>query len=288
LTDPTRPTDSDLPDDPTQPDDPARAGGSPDAGSAGDPGITGSGGSGGGSFGSGGTDAPLGFPGGSEPGMDDLLMLPTLTGEAPKRLLVMLHGAGSSAGAIVSAAIAWQLKFRSALALLLQAPHTGPDGQRYWVDPAEYPVSAAAIAAAADAARNRIGEQQTALGLPAKDTLVVGFSQGASVALEMTFAAEPCAAITIGYAARLYRVPGDDDRARGQIHLLHGGADSVVPAVYGEMAYRRLRAAGAQVSLDLLPEEGHSVGQMLINRGTQHAMNWMFDRGEAPPAGSPH
>ncbi|HYI07173.1 MAG TPA: hypothetical protein VD858_19960, partial [Reyranella sp.] len=152
-----------------------------------------------------------------------------------------------------------------------------------------YPVSPAAVAAAADGARGRIGAQQAAVGLPPADTLIVGFSQGASVALEMTFAVEPCAAITIGYAARLYRVPAPQDRASGQIHLLHGAADSVVPAVYGEMAYRRLRAAGAHVSLDLLPDEGHSVGQMLINRGTQHAMNWVFDRRiEPPPAGTTH
>ena len=173
--------------------------------------------------------------------------------------------------------------------LLLQAPHAGAGGRRYWVDPADYPVSPAAIAAAADTARSRIGALQATFGLPPGDTLVVGFSQGASVALEMTFAVDACAALTIGYAARLYRVPAPDDRASGQIHLLHGGADSVVPAVYGEMAYRRLRAVGAQVSLDLLPEEGHSFGQMLINRGTQHAMNWIFDRGgRQPPAGSAH
>jgi phospholipase/carboxylesterase len=212
---------------------------------------------------------------------EDQLLLPTLTGEPPKRLLVMLHGAGSSAGAMVPAAIAWQLKFRSAEALLLQGPHGGPDGQRYWVDPAEYPVSPASIASAADAARRRIGEQQSALCLPARDTLVVGFSQGASVALEMTFAVAPCAALTIAYAGRLYRVPALQDRVSGLIHLLHGGADSVVPAVYGEIALRRLRAAGARVSLELLPDEGHAVGQVLINRGTQHAMNWMFDRGES-------
>jgi len=231
---------------------------------------------------------PTGLSDAATRSMDDLLMLPTLTGKAPKRLLVMLHGAGSSAGAIVPAAVAWRLKFRSALTLLLQGPHAGSDGRRYWVDPAEYPVGAAAIAAAADAARSRIGAEQAAFGLPAKDTLVVGFSQGASVALEMTFAADLCAAITIGYAARLYRVPGEDDRSSGRIHLLHGGSDSVVPAVYGEIAYRRLRAAGAQVSLDLLPEEGHTVGQMLINRGTQHAMNSIFNRGENPPAAIAH
>ena len=259
--DPNQPGDASQPSGPSQPDDPTQSSGT-QRGEQADPAGT---------------------------STIDGLLLPTLTREAPKRLLVMLHGAGSSPGAIVSAAIAWQLKFRSAQALLLQAPHAGPDGQHYWVDPAEYPVNPASIAAAADEARARIETRQAALGLPAKDTLVVGISQGASVALEMTFADEPCAAITIGYAARLYRVPAPDDRAAGQIHLLHGGADSVVPAVYGEIAYRRLRAAGAQVSLDLLPDEGHSVGQMLINRGTQHAMNWMFDRGEeAPPSGSAH
>ena len=75
-------------------------------------------------------DDPTGLSDAATRSMDDLLMLPTLTGEAPKRLLVMLHGAGSSAGAIVSAAVAWRLKFRSALTLLLQGPHAGSDGRR--------------------------------------------------------------------------------------------------------------------------------------------------------------
>jgi phospholipase/carboxylesterase len=214
---------------------------------------------------------------------------PPLTGRGPRRLLVMLHGAGSSAGAIVPAAIAWQLKLRSAEAFLLQAPFSRSPTSRYWTDPAEYPVRPAAIEAAADEARDHIAARQKALGIKTGNTLVVGFSQGASVALELAFGEMPCAAITIGYSARLYRLPRADDRVQGRIHLLHGGADSVVPAAYGEMAYRRLRAMGAKVSLDLLPEEGHAVGQMLINRGTQHAMNWLFDRSPAsPPAGSAH
>lgn len=201
----------------------------------------------------------------------------------------MLHGAGSSAGAVVSAALAWQLKLRSALAVLPQAPFAGPQQQRYWVDPAEYPVTAASIGAAAHQARRLIVAQQAAVGVSPADTLMVGFSQGASVALELAFGEAACAAITIGYAARLYRLPSTDDHVAGEIHLLHGGADSVVPAVYGATAYRRLRAIGARVSLDLMPDEGHSIGQVQINRGTQHAMNWLFDRGgQSPPAGSHH
>lgn len=220
---------------------------------------------------------------------DDEIVLPPLTGGAPERLLVMLHGAGSSAGSVIAAALAWQLKLRSAQALLLQAPFNDAPGRRYWTDPAEYPVTAAAIAAAADGVRRRIIARQSASGMSADRTLAIGFSQGASVALELAFDAEPCTAITIAYAARLYRLPRAGDRVGGPIHLLHGGSDSVVPSAYGETAYRRLRAIGAQVTLDLLPEEGHAVGQVLINRGTQHAMNWLFNRGaDAPPAGSVH
>jgi phospholipase/carboxylesterase len=216
------------------------------------------------------------------------LLLPTLTAEPPKRLLAMLHGAGSTQGAIVSAALAWQLKLRSAQAALLRAPFAAAEGQRYWVDPNQYPVTAGSIGEAATHARRQIEEQQTALGLGPEKTLLVGFSQGASVALELAFGDKPCAAIIIGYAARLYRVPSPQDRVLGLIHLLHGGADSVVPAVYGEAAYRRLRAAGARVTLEVLPDEGHDVGQLLINRGTQHAMNWLFSREDRPPAGPTH
>ncbi len=215
------------------------------------------------------------------------LSLPTLSGRPPKRLLAMLHGAGSSAGALVPAAIAWQLKLRSAQAALLQAPFAA-DNQHYWVDPAQYPVTAASIGDAAAQARDLIEAQQSALGLGPDQTLVIGFSQGASVALELAFGDAPCAAITIGYAARLYRLPSPDDRVNGVIHLLHGGADSVVPAVYGEAAYRRLRAMGARVSLDVLPDEGHSVGQILINRGTEHAMNWLFGRDPQSSPGPRH
>ena len=208
----------------------------------------------------------------------DPLLLPALTRGSAKRLLVMLHGAGSSAGAMVAAALAWQLKLRSAQALLLQAPFGSRPDRRYWTDPAVFPVRAAAIAFAADGVRSIIAAHQQTLGLGPRQTLLVGFSQGASVALELAFGPASCAAMTIGYAARLYRLPRAGDHVSGTIHLLHGGADSVVPAVYGEMAYRRLRAINARVSLHLLPEEGHAVGQVLINRGTQQAMNWVFDR----------
>lgn len=206
-----------------------------------------------------------------------MIELPALTAKS-RRLLVLLHGAGSSPGALVPAALAWQLKLRSAQVLLPAAPFRTTVGRHFWTDPSVYPVSPDAISAAAVTLAEQIRTARHTAGLRVDDVAIIAFSQGASVALELAFDADPLAATTICYAARLYRLPGSDDRANGKIHLLHGSLDSVVPAVYGETAYRRLRAIGADVSLELMPEEGHVVGQMQINHGTRLAMDWVFGR----------
>ena len=61
--------------------------------------------------------------------------------------------AGALGVAVVAAALAWQLKLRSAQALLLQAPFSAPEGRRYWTDPTVFPVRAASIAAAVSSGR---------------------------------------------------------------------------------------------------------------------------------------
>ena len=222
-------------------------------------------------------------------GRDDGIELPPLNAAAPARLLVMLHGAGSGPGELVPAALAWQLKLRRARVLLLRAPFdAGTPARRFWADPACYPVTAQAIRSAAEHIRPRIETARRALGLDRGQVCVIGFSQGASVALELAFGPEPAAALIIGYAARLYRLPNWADRIDAAVHLLHGVADSVVPSGYGEAAYRRLRAAGARVSLDLQTDEGHAVGQHLINRGTQFVMDWIFGRGLPEPGRTAH
>ncbi len=48
------------------------------------------------------------------------LELPPISASAPRRLLVFLHGAGSSPENFAPVAIAWQLKFPGATAVLLQ------------------------------------------------------------------------------------------------------------------------------------------------------------------------
>lgn len=214
---------------------------------------------------------------------DDDIEIPAQNPDRDPHLLVMLHGAGSRPSALAAMAIAWQRRLRSARVLLPAGPHTDADGGRYWADPGEYPVSAASIGAAAKVIRARLCAERDRLDIPAERTVLVGLSQGASVGLELVFADQPVAGLFIGYAARLYRLPSADDRSRARVHLVHGALDTVVPLAHGEAASRRLRAIGADVTLDIQADEGHRIGQVQINAGTQAVMDWRFGRGDFAP-----
>jgi len=55
----------------------------------------------------------------------------------------------------------------------------------------------------------------------------------------------------------------------------------VVPAVHAQQAFRGMQALGVDVSLDILDDEAHAIGQGLVNIGTLRVMQTLF-RGRSP------
>lgn len=221
--------------------------------------------------------------------------LPPMAGGEARRLLMMLHGAGSTPGQLVMAAVAWQIKFRSARAVLLAAPHLAPAPltgsavrARYWIDPAEYPVRPESVRLEAGRVANRIQAWQASTGLEADQTILVGFSQGASVALELAFEPHDLASLIVCFAPRLYRLPVDGDTINAAVHLIHGRYDSVVPLAHGEAALRRLGAIAPATSLDVLEDGGHAITQEQLNVATQRAMQTLFASRRERRAGPLH
>ncbi|WP_085316565.1 esterase [Derxia lacustris] len=99
---------------------------------------------------------------------------------------------------------------------------------------------------------------QAQAGVGAEATTLVGFSQGAMMALGSLCQPVPVARRVVAIAGRFATLP--ERIAPGlTVHLLHGADDSVVAASHSTQAAERLRALGATVTLDLFPGVGHGI-----------------------------
>lgn len=211
------------------------------------------------------------------------LELPPMSARRSDRLLVFLHGAGSSPEAFAPVAIAWQLKFPGATAVILQGfePSRSGDGLD-WFDARG--VASDRVHRAQEAAERvagRLHELQRASGVLPARTVLVGFSQGATVALELARLHPDRVAIVVAYAGRLASPIRAGERIGATVHLVHGELDSLVPVVHAQQALRGLRAVGADVTLDTTEGGTHSIGQDMIIVGTTRVMQTVF-RGRRP------
>ncbi len=209
--------------------------------------------------------------------------LPPLSASAPRRLLVGLHGAGSSPAEFAPVAQAFQRKLTGATALLLHGPAAAAGGLGSdWFDArgtAEDRVGR--IGRAADEAARRIARAQAQAGLLPVETILIGFSQGATLALEIARSHPALVGIVVAYAGQLARPVAPGEHVNATVHLLHGELDSWVPAAQSVRAARGLRAIGADVTLDIAADGTHAIDQALISLGTTRVMKTLF-RGRHP------
>lgn len=208
----------------------------------------------------------------------------------PNRLLVFLPGDGACAESFSPVAIAWQLKFPGALGVILQPPLRG---NAWWPSNSE---TRSGARNAARAVAQQIRSLQSLWHLLPSQTAVIAFAQGAMLALELARAPGSGAeggpgaetrtsALVVAYAARLAGPILVHESISCTIHLIHGDLDHRVPYVFGQQAYRSLKAAGADVTWDLLADAAHTIGQEGVIVGTTRAMQSIF-RGrsrQAPP-----
>lgn len=206
------------------------------------------------------------------------LELPPISGGDPTRLLVFLHGAGSSPEAFAPVAIAWQLKFPGAASAILQGLEPGASGEGHdWFDGRGVADERLArVRQAADTVNERIAALQRSTGIPPSKTILVGFSQGGTVALELARRHPDAVAIVVTYAGQLASPVRTGERVTATIHLIHGELDTLVPKEHAHRALKGLQAIGADVTVDITEDGTHWVGQDMIIIGTTRAMQTIF------------
>jgi phospholipase/carboxylesterase len=114
---------------------------------------------------------------------------------------------------------------------------------------------------------------QTQAGVTAAATALIGFSQGAVMALESTKLATPLASRVVAISGRFAALP-DAAPSDVAVHMLHGKADTVIPYSHTVNAAHRLRDLGCDVTADVLPFIGHEIhpelAELVVTKLTTH------------------
>lgn len=209
------------------------------------------------------------------------LQFPPQSESAPKRLIIFLHGAGARAESMAPVALTWQMRFPGATLIVPNGTVHRPDGRHDWFQASSLEGDAPEERArrlleAIPATEALVRSAQTSTGIGASDTALVGFSQGATMAIELVRSHPGLASIVVSYAGRLVRPLGADEQLGAAIHLIHGEFDSIVPPVHSQRAFDALKAAGAHVTFDLALDFAHTIGLEMVNMGTQRMMQTLF------------
>jgi predicted esterase len=175
--------------------------------------------------------------------------------------LVVLHGHGDEVGD------AGRLADRLGLGWPVRTPEapSGPDGVRSWfatsargADPGSLELSRELVEAAV-------------ASCPDGDVVLVGFSQGAAMALSMG----PVERVSSVVAFNAFLPEGEGIEPSGgpAVLLVAGSEDETVPAFFSRDAAAALSNAGRDVELQVLPG-GHAVSEVAL----ESARGWLSER----------
>lgn len=203
---------------------------------------------------------------------DDSLIL--AQPQASDQLILLLHGVGSSAQNLAPVGQALAEARPRATVVSVEAPYPSQLGRgKEWfsvvgITEQNRPQR---IAQAMPVFVQTIQHWQGLTGLGADLTVLVGFSQGAIMALESTQASEHStqAAHTVISLAGRFAEPVSRAPSDVRLHLIHGEQDGVVLTKWSVEAASQWQALGNAVTLDLVPGLSHSIDA----RALQHVMD---------------
>ena len=126
-----------------------------------------------------------------------------------------------------------------------------------------------------------VRREQTNHRVQREHTVLIGYSQGGTVALEAVKAFPELAGAVVAYSARFARLPQAGTRMDARVHLVHGEFDSVVSRVYAERAQRALSGLHVPVTLDIIEHLGHALTHEAICRGSLRLLQGIYERRRA-------
>ena len=220
---------------------------------------------------------------------DTLQWLPA-SGHA-EQLMILLHGWGASAETMSELALALRREFPQAALLAPQgfeAVDSGLAG-RQWFSLAgtDQAAHAKALAGALPRLADWLRAAQAATGLSEAATALVGFSQGALMALELAQLHDGIAGRVLSFAGRYARLP-THALTQTTLHFLHGADDEVIAATASRRAIERLAALQGDATIDIVKGVGHTLSAELLQAAVKRLRThiphrtWIAAMGSVP------
>lgn len=183
----------------------------------------------------------------------------------PEQLVVLLHGYGSDGNDLISLAQYLNTALPQALFVAPNAPapcDINPSGYQWFALDLDRELSRLDGAAEArPVIKTFLEDLWEETGLGPEQTFLIGFSQGAMMALDTGLRLDPAPKGIIAFSGALIG-PEQIEEERGgtpPVALIHGTVDDVVPAESSQIAEAHLRRWGIATALHLDHGGGHGI-----------------------------
>jgi phospholipase/carboxylesterase len=192
------------------------------------------------------------------------------SGGKPDSIVVLIHGYGSDGEDLLSLGRSWASLLPNTLFVAPHGPvacEMNPSGNQWFGLKDWEPLRILKEIQALTPAFNRyLDGLLQSHNLPPNKLALVGFSQGAMLALHVALH-RPQSAGVVAYSGAFLNDPMELKVALPPVLLIHGTEDQVLPASASQAAEEALKALGVPVTLSLLPDLGHGIDARGLGMG---------------------
>lgn len=209
----------------------------------------------------------------------------------PEQLMLLLHGWGAAAADMAPLAQALRRAFPQAALLApegFEPVDSGLAGRQWFslqgVTEDNRPERVAAVL---PRLADWVHAAQQASGVGPAATALVGFSQGAILALELAQAHDGICGRVLSFSGRYARLP-EVPLAQTTLHFFHGATDTVIPAQQSRLAMQRMGELHGDATIDIASGVGHALPPELVQCAVQRLQThiphrtWMAAMGAVP------
>lgn len=199
--------------------------------------------------------------------------------EAPKSLVIMLHGLGADGKDLIGLAHYFAQELPDTAFVAPDAPFPcdmAPMGHQWFSLQDRSPEAMLRGASHARAVVDAyIDAKMKEYNLPASKIVLLGFSQGTMMSLFVAPRREEQLAGVLGYSGALLgaELLESDVKSKPPIHLIHGTDDDVVPFAVMEPAAKILASQGFKVDVTPCEGTGHGIDETGVEEGKKFLLN---------------